>query len=454
MRSFLDSVRHKLIWKVFGIFWLTTITVGVANILITKQIVQSESRIEYLNQTLQRLASDGVEVYETQGPRALTSWYKRTFRREELRVMLLDKQDKPLALPPRWRKLERHTADKPIPSAYYTLLQSLEQKPISDSGKRYKLRVLPSAETDALYRLPGPLYLYRLGISFIIILVGSWWLSRSIARPVKVLTRASQSLADGNFNTNVSSKIGSRRDELGELAATFDEMASRIEKLLASQRQLFSNISHDIRTPLTRQKLAIELAREAADPRPMLDKLEQQNQHIEHLIDNLLNFFRLDSQQSLEKKPVQLDGLLKACLENAYIEMEAKSLHLCTHIDSGLTIKGDATLLARAFDNLLANAMKYAPTFSEINMQASRVGPIIRIDIRDQGPGIPETDLKKVIEAFYRSDSSRGAATGGYGLGLAIVDKILKQHNGVLALANAAPTGLIATVSFSVQELV
>jgi hypothetical protein len=151
MRSFLDSVRHKLIWKVFGIFWLTTITVGVANILITKQIVQSESRIEYLNQTLQRLASDGVEVYETQGPRALTSWYKRTFRREELRVMLLDKQDKPLALPPRWRKLERHTADKPIPSAYYTLLQSLEQKPISDSGKRYKLRVLPSAETDALY---------------------------------------------------------------------------------------------------------------------------------------------------------------------------------------------------------------------------------------------------------------------------------------------------------------
>jgi hypothetical protein len=108
--------------------------------------------------------------------------------------MLLDKQDKPLALPPRWRKLERHTADKPIPSAYYTLLQSLEQKPISDSGKRYKLRVLPSAETDALYRLPGPLYLYRLGISFIIILVGSWWLSRSIARPVKVLTRASQSL--------------------------------------------------------------------------------------------------------------------------------------------------------------------------------------------------------------------------------------------------------------------
>jgi two-component system sensor histidine kinase CpxA len=134
--------------------------------------------------------------------------------------------------------------------------------------------------------------------------------------------------------------------------------------------------------------------------------------------------------------------------------MEAKSLHLCTHIDSGLTIKGDATLLARAFDNLLANAMKYAPTFSEINMQASRVGPIIRIDIRDQGPGIPETDLKKVIEAFYRSDSSRGAATGGYGLGLAIVDKIVKQHNGVLALANAAPTGLIATVSFSVQELV
>lgn len=450
MRSFFLSLRHKLIWKVFGIFWLTTIAVGIANIFITTQIVQSESRIEYLNQTLQQLAAEAVEVYETQGARELTTWYKRTYRREELRVVLVDKRDIPLALPPRWHKPHRHEDDDmPKHPSYFRLLSSLEQTLKSESGKVYKLRLLPSHETEELYRPPEHLYLYRLGISFVIILLGSWWLSRSIARPVKILTQASQSLANGNFETNVSAKTGHRRDELGELAETFDDMAVRIEELLASQRQLFSNISHDIRTPLTRQKLAIELARDADDPNPILDKLEQQNQHIEHLLDNLLSLLRLDSEQEFAKTSLLLDQQLKQCIESARIEIEAKSLHLRTDIEAGLIYNGNPTLLSRAFDNLLANAVNYAPDSSVICIRANRVGASIRIDIEDQGPGIPEQEHKKVLEAFYRADSSRGATTGGYGLGLAIADKIVKQHDGVLSLANASPTGLIATIAFS-----
>lgn len=453
MRSLIVSLRQKLIWKVFGIFWLTTITVGIANILITKQIVLSESRIEHLNQTLQKLAAEAVEVYETQGPEALTAWYKRTYRRQELRVMLVDKRNAPLALPPRWRKPHRLDDDEmPKHPPFFKLLRPLDQKLKSDSGKVYKLRLLPSREIKELYRPPEHLYLYRLGFSFVIIFLGSWWLSRSIARPVKILTQASQSLANGNFDTNVSAKTGNRHDELGELAETFDEMAYRIEQLLASQRQLFSNISHDIRTPLTRQKLAIELARKADDPNPILDRLEQQNQHIEHLLDNLLSLLRLDSQQAFDKTPLRLDQQLEQCIESARLEIEAKSLHLNIDIEAGLTLDGNSSLLSRAFDNLLANAVHYAPDSSVISIRAERIGASIRIDIQDQGPGIPEQELKKVLEAFYRADSSRDATTGGYGLGLAIVDKIVKQHNGVLTLANASPTGLIASITFSLNK--
>lgn len=450
MKSLILSLRHKLIWKVSGIFWLTTIAVGVANILVTTQIVQSESSIKHLNQTLQQLAAEAVEVYEEQGPGQLTSWYKRTYRREALRVVLVDKRNNPLALPPRWHRLHRYKDyDMPKPPAYFSLLRSLEQTFKSDSGVAYKLRLLPSRETEELYRPPENLYMYRLGISLVIILMGSWWLSRSIARPVKILTQASRSLANGNFETNLSAKTGNRRDELGELAETFDEMASRIEELLASQRQLFSNISHDIRTPLTRQKLAIELARDADDPNPILDKLEQQNQHIEHLLDSLLSLLRLDSEQEFEKTSLLLEQQLQQCIESARIEIEAKSLRLHSDIEASLTMNGNVSLLSRAFDNLLANAINYAPDSSVICIRAKRDGASIRVDIEDQGPGIPEQDLKKVLDAFYRADSSRGATNGGYGMGLAIADKIVKQHNGVLSLSNASPKGLIASITFS-----
>ena len=224
-------------------------------------------------------------------------------------------------------------------------------------------------------------------------------------------------------------------------------MATKIENLIQSQQQLFSDISHDIRTPLTRQKLAIELARSTDNPGPLLDKLEQQNQVIEDLLDSLLTLLRLDNHNDYEACSLELNSVLTECIAQAEIDLANKSLHIKQDIEPALPVIGNRALLLRAFSNIIANAIKYSPENSDIDISAFRRADQIIVEIQDQGPGIVETELTSALEPFYRADRSRHADTGGYGLGLAIVNKIIQQHGGDATLSNAQPSGLRVILS-------
>lgn len=457
--------RHRLIIKIMVIFWLTTLATIFANIYITKEIVVTEYKTNQLRDKLRDLSKDAVFIYESEGKLALKRWYQNLSDEEELRVVLLDDQQRAIARLKR-RKHDEHDEDdshshrssskvpekKPDerkPRRFGIdkhMLTFADQNIVSASGESYTLRVLPSPYLRSTFN-PESLQLYRLSASFVIILLGSWWLARSVSKPVNTLRKASAEIAEGNFQVRVSHELGGRKDELGQLGQSFDHMASKIESLIGSQKQLFRDISHEIRTPLTRQKIAIELARDAENAEPMLVKIEQQNQVIEDLIENLLTLMQLEDNKVKAITALDLSDVINAVISDAELNLNAKHLMLEKDLAIHLPSKGDSRLLTRALENLLMNAIKFSPEHSTISVNGKLSGEQIVITVSDQGPGIPEQELSNIMDAFYRADKSRHNSTGGFGLGLAIADKIIKQHGGTLLLENKTSCGLNATIT-------
>jgi two-component system sensor histidine kinase CpxA len=440
--------QQRLLWKIICIFWLTTICTILANIYITKEIAFSEFKSEHFKEKIEVLAKEAVQLYEDEGLKALKKWYRHTYRREGLRVSLLDNQLKPIGQsPPSFKPHKNETLPFPKPEGFNSTPLALTYYQITSAkGEVYTLHILPSPALRSKHNA-DELHLYRFLSSFIIIFIGSLSLYRSIAKPLKVLQLASVKLSEGDFSVRTQKSVGTRKDELGQLAQAFDQMAVKIEALLTNQKQLFRDISHEIRTPLTRQKLAIELAKNSANPIEYLEKIEHQNTHIDTLVNSLLTLMKLEETRLADFTIIDLNLLLNDVISEAELDSEAKGIDLVAELSNTGFIHGSGVLLTRAFENILMNAIKYSPESKRIKVTSKQERNKFIVTISDQGPGIPEHDLEHILKPFYRSDQSRNQHTGGYGLGLAITQKIIQQHHGSLLINNLKPTGLAVTIT-------
>ena len=447
MQIFKIISQQRLLWKIICIFWLTTIFTILANIYITKEITSSELKSKYFKEKTELLAKEAVQLYEDKGLKALKRWYRHTYRKEGLRVYLLDNKLKPIGQ--RTSGIKHQKNEFPVfikPEDFNPPPPIAHHQVISSSGESYTLNILPSPALSAKYNT-DTLYFYRFLSSFIIIFIGSLWLYRSIAKPLKILQQASFKLSEGDFSVRTQESIGTRKDELGQLAVAFDQMAIKIEALLTNQKQLFRDISHEIRTPLTRQKLAIELAKDSENPLEYLEKIEHQNTHIDTLVNSLLTLMKLEETRLADFSIIDLNLLLNDVISEAQLDSEAKEISLVAELSNTCFVHGNRILLARAFENVLMNAIKYSPKSKQIKVTCKQDNNKLIIIITDQGPGIPEHDLESILKPFYRSDQSRNQKTGGYGLGLAITQKIIHQHRGNLHINNLKPTGLAVTIT-------
>lgn len=466
-------LRHRLILKIMMIFWLTTLCTILANIYITKEIVLTEYKTKNLIEKVQDLTTDAVDIYESEGKKMLKQWYRKIYKKEGLRVVLLDENEQTIITPVRFRansNRDNYNEDRRSENDVFykgksddrfklrnpflnpRWLKFADQNIASRSGRTYTLRVLPSPYLRSKFSAES-LHNYRRIVTFLIIFAGSWWLARFVAKPVNILRKASEQLADGDFSVRVKPEIGKRKDELGQLAQTFDHMALKVESLISNQQQLFRDISHEIRTPLTRQKIAIELARDSSDPNHLLTKIEKQNQVIEDLIENLLTLMQLENSQKMHIEKLDITEIIKTIIDAAELNINAKSLVVSNSTQGDFQVLGDVSLLTRALENLLVNAIKFSPENTEIKINSEQKDQNIFITIQDEGPGIPEQDLKNILNAFYRADKSRNKGTGGFGLGLAIANKIIQQHDAKLSLENSIPSGLKVTITLPNKEV-
>jgi two-component system sensor histidine kinase CpxA len=231
-----------------------------------------------------------------------------------------------------------------------------------------------------------------------------------------------------------------RRDELGQLARTFDRMADRITTLLDAERRLLLDISHELRSPLARLGVAVELARSGAPLETALNRIQKESDRLNSLVGQLLQVTRVEGDRSLlNRQPVRLDELACQLAGDAAIEAAAhRSSVVCRRPDA-VTVEGDPELLRRAIENVIRNAIRYAPEETPVEVSVEKHDGAAILTVRDQGPGVPASSLPRLFDAFYRVNDDRGRATGGVGLGLSIARRAVELHNGTIEARNANP---------------
>lgn len=281
-------------------------------------------------------------------------------------------------------------------------------------------------------------------------------LAFSIARPLGRLRALTQRLGAGELSVRARWR---RRDELGELARSFDAMAEQIQKLRAAERQLLGDVSHELRTPLSRMRVVLALAEGAELPRARayLAEITTDLGELEQLIDDIITSVRLDADDAtaaarwneaappLRRSRHPAASLVESAAERfrARWERRALEVHL-TEID-GAALDGDPALLRRALDNLLDNARKYSADDTVITVRAallaSPAGPRLRLEVIDRGLGIPDEAKPRVFTPFFRVDPSRARASGGVGLGLALARRIVLSHGGTIDFESRSGEG-------------
>jgi len=266
-------------------------------------------------------------------------------------------------------------------------------------------------------------------------------LARYLTMPLRKLQSALERFGQGDFSARAGSTRG---DELGQLARTFDQMAGRIQNLVSAERRLLLDISHELRSPLARLNVAIELARSGENREAALDRIQKESDRLNVLVGELLQATRIEvDPQALRAQPVRLDDLLAAIVSDCSIEAAARGSSLKLYAPAPVTVSGDAELLRRAAENVIRNAIRYAPPETPVEVHLTPDGTVGRIEVRDYGPGVPEEALNRIFDPFYRVAGDRNRDSGGVGLGLAIARRAVELHRGKLRARNMQPGLLV-----------
>ena len=292
--------------------------------------------------------------------------------------------------------------------------------------------------------------LARIGI--VAVVSGSAFLlaTRSIARPLEWLRSAAKSLGEGRLSTRVAARRDSAPHEVESLVSEFNAMAERIEELVSSQRQLIADVSHELRSPLARLTLAVELLRRSPeDSQECLDRFDQEITRLNLLIERLLTLSRLESSVVvLKQESFDLADLVSDVIDDVQFEASAKGCSVRCVRSEECPVRGDFGLLQSAVENVMRNAVKYSPDGSSVSVSLICEGPKCRVTIEDNGPGLSEKDLREMFRPFYRGDAARRDPKG-YGLGLAIAFRAVRLHNGTIIAANS-PSGLTVSIRLPV----
>jgi len=316
--------------------------------------------------------------------------------------------------------------------------------------------VEPSA--DGQYRLiisaPPPLDAWSFVPYFMVILAAiglfCWLLARTIVTPIRALAGAVDRFGRGELATRVTT---TRRDEIGQLTHAFNEMADRIETLLTAERRLLQDISHELRSPLARLNIAIELARTAADRDAAATRLQKEVNRLTELVGSLLEVTRAEGDPSLRRSEiVRVADVLRDVAQACQVEADAGSCRLVVHDTVQRTLVGDPELLRRAVENVVRNAIRYAPPHTDVELRADDGPDALTISVRDAGTGVPDELLPRLAQPFFRVEDARDyAPDGGVGLGLSIAQRAVQLHHGRLIAENAHP-GLRVTLRFPVAS--
>ncbi|HWJ01093.1 MAG TPA: ATP-binding protein [Burkholderiales bacterium] len=431
----------RLFWKIFFAFWLTALAAAAATgtAVWLQHHPRSAAEPELAQGPGAMLAGElASATLRHGGVEALREWLKETHRTQGPSLLVVDTKGRDLL-------------GRPVPLnalARARALASSEDSPraarevaVAD-GERYLLFTPLEGEARRPRRPAPPPPPWELAIivgiaSFAVSGLLAWYL----ARPIRALRWAFSAAAEGRLETRARPLMQGRRDEIADLGDDFDRMAVQLQGLVAAQRRLLHDVSHELRSPLARLQAAIGLARQnPARLEGTLERIEREVTRLDELVGEALTLARLESgAPEAAVETIDLADLVADVAEDARFEAQAAGRGLALQSVDKLLVRGHSELLHRAVENVVRNAVKYTADGTAVEIDLFMAGACAVLVVSDRGPGIPPGELERVFEPFYRIS---GDTVKGFGLGLAIARRAVMAHGGRISARNREDGGL------------
>jgi two-component system sensor histidine kinase CpxA len=296
-------------------------------------------------------------------------------------------------------------------------------------------------------------FVLRLSIELTIAGLVCYLLARYLTKPIIKLGNAARQLAAGNLSIRVAPSLWKGKDEISNLAVDFDLMAGRLEKLLTAQRNLLRDVSHELRSPLARLNVALEICRRHSGPEAEipLDRIARESEKLNEMIGQILTWNKVEfGMTELETTKIDAAELIQEIAADSDYEARSQNRAVVSIVEPCI-LEGNPDLLRRAIENVVRNAVHYTAESSTVDVTLGYIqnagNPQALITVRDHGEGVPEEALSELFKPFYRVGEGRDRETGGAGLGLAITDAAVRFHGGSLQAVNAPDGGLIVEMT-------
>ena len=447
----------KLFWRAFLGFWLATILIVVGTALVIHEMepngfprppkprmFNQDPQAMRLLQIATRDAVNSTQSEFTEQLKSMPSWMQRS-------IFVVNARNEELL-------------DRTPPKAVVTLIETLNQrrpfKRLESDHRQYfgRLIQLQDGSTIRLVVVSHDgsknLFLQLFLLNFWPILLiaiaisGSlcFFLARTLARPIEALKTATQKIAAGQLNYRVSPMMGNRKDELGSLAADFDQMSERLESAMTAQQRLIKDVSHELRSPLMRLQFALGLAQQKAgnESSEDINKARLAADYLNNIISDILSM-PIDEQQPWPLEDViDLSAMLNTLMDELTPQAQEKSIQLTLlqpQPEEALVQTRSNTLVG-VIENVLSNALRHTPRAGSIEVALSSEQQHWKITLSDTGPGVAQDELDKLFMPFYRTDEARDRSSGGVGLGLSIARRTVSLHGGKIWAEQAETGGL------------
>jgi signal transduction histidine kinase len=436
----------SLFWKIFVSFSLAMTLTLFGAVFVSFRLAEQaldqdsiENREELISAAAAALASGGED--------ALRNWLSDNRRPSARRILLVIKNT------------GEELLGRPVPEPFVRSIVRPRQRP-PDSPENFRPRQLAprligvdGSEYHLVFFLaPRTLFgvlnwpstqVAVLGMAIAIAALTALLLARYLSSPIVELQRTARALAAGNLDSRVGQPFDRRTDEVGTLARDFDKMAEQIQGLVTAKETLLRDVSHELRSPLARIRVALALAErdvQADAVHSQLTRIENETERLDQLVGHVLKLTRLRTQTDMRRTHVQLDALLREIVENA--RFERSNTQLTYESEFAGTVIGNEEELRSAFENVVRNALNYAGTPGQVGVRLAKTAENIEVVVTDNGPGVPADELERIFEPFYRTDASRDHQHVGEGIGLAITSSVIARHHGRIQAYNRPAGGL------------
>jgi signal transduction histidine kinase len=459
-------MMRRLFWRIFAAFWVATVVVLVSFAWIATSNFETEkipglgvTRLQaamddLLTRTSRELRHDGIEPTK--------DWLRSASDFGSIGIYVFAPDGREM--------LGRETSDA-VRAASQEVVE--EAKTLRDDGslmpthgaERERARAIRVKDVGIygsvavlegtflsrlISRRPRTFWL-NIAAAMVVSAVSSLLLAWYVAAPLQQIRASTRRFAEGDLDARVGQLRVGRSAEMTSLASEFDDMATRIKSFIESHRRLVRDVSHELRSPLARMRVALELARDGDERQVQasLDRIESESARLEAMLSQALELSRLETQRRASQDTVPLDQLLEDVITNADYEGAPRGRKVVLAECERQLITGSRDALYSAFENVIRNALAYTQDGTTVTVRLARDqrtpnGALITV--RDHGPGVPAEELARIFEPFYRTDSARTRSSGGTGLGLAIARTAVERHGGHICAKNAEGGGLEVSI--------